>query len=534
MRLERNMDYRILWDNNMLLDLFLLRTEENPYILEIEEIFSENKIPIYLSSSQLHNLKYIFGKYLKDNKISIDPNVILKKFIDTHIVKVLKTPSYIDISKWCNNVDIEDELIKLTAETFDLYVLTRDNNFLEILKDRGIHPKNLNEFLKKNMDKTIPMLDLTKETLYSYNDIEINIDKVIKESTFILGPEVKELEDKIAQYIGVKHCIGCSSGTEALVLSLRALAIKIKGQEYFDKNEKIITTPFTFTATGDAILRAGATPVFVDIDLNTYNIDPKKIREYLNRSKNVVGIIPVHLYGHPANMDEIMKIAREYNLFVVEDVAQAFGSMWKDKKLGSFGTTGCFSFFPSKNLGGFGDGGMVSTNDGEIAEIIRMLIKHGGKDKYNVEHIGYNARLDTLQASILLAKFKYVDEFNERRRRIAEFYNKELKNIKEIVLPKEEVNSYHVYHQYTIRVKNGKRDKLKKFLQEKGISSMVYYPFLLKDMKVFSDRCEVYGNLKRAEEATKEVLSLPIEPLLKEEDILKVTNTIKEFFKKNK
>jgi rRNA-processing protein FCF1 len=152
------MDYRILWDNNMLLDLFLLRTEENPYILEIEEIFSENKIPIYLSSSQLHNLKYIFGKYLKDNKISIDPNVILKKFIDTHIVKVLKTPSYIDISKWCNNVDIEDELIKLTAETFDLYVLTRDNNFLEILKDRGIHPKNLKEFLKKKWIKLYPCL----------------------------------------------------------------------------------------------------------------------------------------------------------------------------------------------------------------------------------------------------------------------------------------------------------------------------------------------------------------------------------------
>ena len=292
--------------------------------------------------------------------------------------------------------------------------------------------------------KQIPMLDLQLEYQYMKSDIDTAIKKCLDHQKWILGPEVEELENKIAAYLGVKHCIGASSGTEALVLSLRALAIKLKGQEYFDKTDEIITTPFTFTATGDAILRAGTTPVFVDIDPTTYNIDPANIWKYLTQnsklqtrnSANVVGIIPVHLYGQPCNMDEIMKIAKEYNLFVLEDVAQAFGGAWNGstgpalslskgspQKLGSVGTTGAFSFFPSKNLGGFGDGGMVSTNDDELAELMRMLLKHGGKDKYNVDHIGYNARLDTLQAAILLAKFKYIDEFNEKRRRIAEIYN---------------------------------------------------------------------------------------------------------------
>ena len=254
---------------------------------------------------------------------------------------------------------------------------------------------------------------------------------------------MKELEDKIAEYLGVRHCIGVSSGTDALVLSLRALAIKLKGQEYFDRNDKIITTPFTFTATGDAILRAGATPVFVDIDPATYNIDPAKIRESLahrqtpiaSRPSNVVGILPVHLYGQACNMDEIMAIAKKHNLFVLEDVAQAFGGMWQGKKLGSMGDLSAFSFFPSKNLGAFGDGGMVSTDDQELARLVIMLLKHGGKDKYNVDHIGYNARLDTLQAAVLLAKFKYVDEFNDRRRKIAGLYNEGLKGLDGLALP---------------------------------------------------------------------------------------------------
>jgi dTDP-4-amino-4,6-dideoxygalactose transaminase len=389
------------------------------------------------------------------------------------------------------------------------------------------------------------MLDLKLEYDYMKKDIDAAISKCLEHQKWIFGPEVNELENTIAKYLGVKHCIGASSGTEALVLSLRALAIKLKGQEYFDKTDEIITTPFTFTATGDAILRAGATPVFVDIEPATYNIDPAKIRGYLTQSSKlktrksarIVGIVPVHLYGQACNMDDIQSIAEEHKLFVVEDIAQAFGGAWKNKKLGAFGSTGCFSFFPSKNLGGFGDGGMVSTNDDETAELVRMLLKHGGKDKYNVDHVGYNARLDTLQAAIVLTKVKYIDEFNEKRRKIAEIYSKELKEIEDLVLPyryeqfARNHDLYHVYHQYTLRVLNGKRDDLQKFLQKKGVSTMVYYPFTLNKMKLFGEgRSKSSGSLISAEQASDSVLSLPIEPLQDKVTSERVVQAIKEFY----
>ncbi len=386
-----------------------------------------------------------------------------------------------------------------------------------------------------NRMKQIPMLDLRLEYEYMKGDIDSALKKCLEHQKWIFGPEVKELETKIAEYLGVKHCIGTSSGTEALVLALRALAIKLKGQEFFDKADEIITTPFTFTATGDAILRAGATPVFVDIDPVTYNIDTIKIRAYLASSvasgqSRVVGILPVHLYGQSCDVDEVMEITKEYNLFILEDVAQAFGGIWKGNKLGSIGTAGGFSFFPSKNLGGFGDAGMVATNDDEVAELVRMLLKHGGKDKYNVDHIGYNARLDTLQAAIILAKFKYVDEFNERRRKIAEFYNKGLEGLDGLSLPRAFSAAHHVYHQYTVRITNGKRDDLQRFLSEQLVSTMIYYPAPLHRMKVFDGRCKVFNQLQESELSVKEVLSLPIEPLMEEEEIMTVVKAVKQFF----
>ena len=374
------------------------------------------------------------------------------------------------------------------------------------------------------------MLDLKKQYEYMKEDVDAAINRCLDHQRWIFGPEVSELELAVSSYIGTKYCIGVSSGTEALVLSLRALAIKTKGQEYFDRKDKIITTPFTFTATGDAILRAGATPVFIDIDPTTYNIDTNIVKEYLDsHSESVVGIVPVHLYGQSCQMDEIMLLADKYNLFVVEDVAQAFGGKWKDRKLGSIGTTGCFSFFPSKNLGGFGDGGMVATDDEEIAELIRMLLRHGGKDKYNVDHIGYNARLDTLQAAIILAKLKYIDEFNEGRRKVAKIYNKELQDIEEIILPVEIPDSYHVYHQYTIQVKDGRRNDLQQYLKDNGISTMIYYPVPLHKMKVFNKRCIVYGSLKNSEKAVESVLSLPIDPFLERNSIVKIVTILKDF-----
>ncbi|MDR4497407.1 MAG: DegT/DnrJ/EryC1/StrS family aminotransferase [Candidatus Scalindua sp.] len=391
--------------------------------------------------------------------------------------------------------------------------------------------------------KQIPMLDLKREYEYMKTDIDSAIKKCLDEQKWILGPEVKELEDKIAEYIGVKHCIGVSSGTEALVLALRAIAIQLKGEEYFSRDDEIITTPFTFTATGDAILRSGATPVFVDIDPATYNIDSNKIREYLTQnSTNVVGMIPVHLYGQACNMDEITDIAQKHELFVVEDVAQAFGGAWRGKKLGSTGTAGTFSFFPSKNLGGFGDGGMISTNDEQISELIRMLLKHGGKDKYNVDHIGYNARLDTLQAAILLAKLKFIDDFNARRKKIASIYHQELSSVKGITLPTSQISGTTrssishstddcVYHQYTMRIHNNKRNDFQEFLKEEGISTMVYYPVPLHKMKVFAGKMKVLDSLNNSIQATQEVCSLPIEPLQESEDTSYIIAIIKQFFK---
>jgi len=379
--------------------------------------------------------------------------------------------------------------------------------------------------------KQVAMLDLRAEYQYMKADIDAAIAKCLEHQKWILGPEVRDLEDRMAEYLGVKHCIGASSGTEALVLSLRAQAIMRKGQEYFSREDEVITTPFTFTATGDAILRSGATPVFVDIDPVTYNIDYRKIRKYLVSSagSKVVGIIPVHLYGQASDMDEILDIAREYNLFIVEDVAQAFGGMWKGRKLGSLGTAGAFSFFPSKNLGGFGDAGMVSTNDSEVAEIAGMLLKHGGKDKYNVDHIGYNARMDTLQAAILLAKLKHIDEFNERRREIAHTYSAGFSGLTELMPPVVAPSVHHVFHQYTVMTE--RRDDLQLHLRERGIATMVYYPYPLHVMKVFGK-----GNSTSADDlpnsacAAACVLSIPIGPLQTHEDTVYVIDNIREFF----
>lgn len=378
----------------------------------------------------------------------------------------------------------------------------------------------------------IPVLDLKREYEYMKGDIDSAIRGCLKHQRWISGPEVEELEAKISKYLGVRYCIGVSSGTDALVISLRALAIKLKDQEYFDRDDKVITTPFVFTATGDSILRVGAKPAFVDIDLNTFNLDPTKIRDCLKHSKTnkVVGIIPVHLYGQACNMDEVMDTADKYNLFVLEDVAQAFGGMWDGKKLGSIGTAGAFSFFPSKNLGGFGDGGMIATNDDDVAEIARILKKHGGKDKYSADHIGYNARLDTIQAAVLLAKFKYVEELNKRRRSIAKKYDKCLKDIGELILPKSLPKAYHVYHQYTIRT--SKRDDLQSYLNKKGVSTRIYYSSPLHKMRLFSNCVgKITGSLENAEKASGSVLSLPIEPLQSEEETAYVIESVRGYFR---
>ena len=380
----------------------------------------------------------------------------------------------------------------------------------------------------------IPLLDLKREYDFMKNDVNEAIKKCLQHQKWILGEEVKELEKKVSEFIGIKYCVGVASGTDALVISLRALSIKRRNEDYWEKDDLIITTPFTFTATGDAILRSGATPLFIDVNLDTLNIDIEKVEEVLNSeySSKIVGILPVHLYGNPCEIEEMKKLAEKYNLFVVEDCAQSFGAEYNGKKTGSFGDINAFSFFPSKNLGGFGDGGMVGTDDEKLFGISEMLRKHGGKDKYNVNYIGYNSRLDTIQAGILLTKMKYLNEFNTRRRKISQVYSEGLKNIEFIKIPVEKNSGFSVYNQYTIRIKNGKRDELKKYLEENGIKTAIYYPLPLHKMEVFEGKSKVFGSLENSERLCEEVLSLPIEPLLGESEIEYVVSKVKKFFEK--
>ena len=529
----------ILLDLNVVLDL-LLQREFYDIAEKVYKLSRKNNFKLWMCASSVDNFYYSIHKEAKRlalekgkeySKENVDK--ILKKFIEK-INLFVPDPLVVKKAVFDEKIkDIEDFIIYENFKRIapEGVIVTRDKHFLDNY-DNTYSPwdfvQKFQNFLNK--PRSIPILNLQEEYKHIIEEIDSALLKVVSKAKYILGPEVSELEQKIASYIGTKHAIGVSSGTDALALSLRALAIKNKAQEYWDKEDLIITTPFTFTATGDAILRAGATSLFVDIDPDTFNIDPEQVKLAIEKyGNNVVGVISVHLYGQPANMDEIIKIAKENNLFVVEDCAQSFGAKWDGRLTGSFGDTGCFSFFPSKNLGGFGDGGMITTDGDELAEIIRMLRKHGGKDKYNVDHIGYNARLDTLQAAILLAKMKYIDEFNNRRRKIASLYDEYLKEIVWVKTPQAHKKAYHVYHQYTIRLPNKKRDDVQKKLEEKGIQTMIYYPISLHKMKVFKNRCECLGDLKNTTEATEQVLSLPIEPVYKEEIYRKVVEEIKNF-----
>lgn len=502
-----------LIDINILLDVVFKRDDKSAAVVERLIDSGSN---IYITASMIPTLDYFLTKYKVDKKLFKER--LLKKF------KIVTTTG----KEGADALGYNDSEDVLTALSFKRIcpkgiIITKDNKFNSF----GLTIITPKDFLSKivSSPKSIVMLDLAAQYRYMLEGIDYRLLSAVADTKYILGPEVSELEDSIARYHNVKHCIGVSSGTEALVLALRALSIKLKKDEYFDGSDEIITTSFTFTATGDAILRSGATPVFIDIDPKTFNIDHDKVRQYLSSSKKVVGIIPVHLYGQGCEMDEIMKIAKEYNLFVLEDTAQAFGGRYKDKLLGTIGTTGAYSFFPSKNLGGFGDGGMVSTDDEELAELVRMLLKHGGRDKYNVDHIGYNARLDTIQASVLLERFKFIDSFNENRKRIASLYAQGLKDVKGLILPFG--NEGHVFNQYTVRVMDGKRDQLQKYLKDKGISTMIYYPIPLHKMKVFDGRCSIFGELTESINACKEVLSLPVDPLMNDKEVEMVIDALR-------
>ncbi|NOX20303.1 MAG: DegT/DnrJ/EryC1/StrS family aminotransferase [Nitrospirae bacterium] len=363
----------------------------------------------------------------------------------------------------------------------------------------------------------IPMVDLKRQYEEIKEEILRDINEVFESSRYILGPKVKAFEKSLAEFHNVSDAVGVASGTDALNLALKAIGI--------EREDEVITTPFTFFATVEAILYQGAKPVFVDVEPETFNLDPEKIEQAI--TKKTKALVVVHLFGHPANMPEIMAIAKRYGLRVIEDCAQAFGASINGKLVGTFGDIGCFSFYPSKNLGACGDGGAVITADSLLAERIRMLRNHGSRGSYIHETVGLNSRLDEIQAAVLNIKLKRIKRYNELRRKKAAYYTDQLSGI--VKCPVENKGFYHVYHQYTIC--SPYRDKIKDYLGRNEISSVVYYPLSLHLQKALSFLGYKEGNFPVSERLSREVLSIPIFPELSEAEQEIICVKIKEALK---
>ncbi|GED15500.1 transcriptional regulator [Aneurinibacillus migulanus] len=365
--------------------------------------------------------------------------------------------------------------------------------------------------------RKVSLLDLTAQYEDIKPEIKQAVDNVLESGNYIMGPFVKSFEQAMAEYCGTKYAIGVANGTDALLLTLDALGV--------GAGDEVITTPFTFFASAEVISQLGATPVFVDIDPDTYNMDPAKLEAAI--TPKTKAIMPVHIFGQPVDMDEILEIANKHNVFVVEDACQAIGSRYKGKRIGSLGTAGCFSFFPTKNLGGYGDGGIVVTNDEELARKIQILRVHGSNPKYYHSVIGYNSRLDALQAAMLQVKLKYIDQWNQQRRDKAAIYNEALKDLS-ITLPYVKENREAVFHLYIIQTKY--RDELMAHLKEHGIASGVYYPVPLHKQEVYSDLEYEDGSLAESEKASLGTMALPLYPELTMDDQEYVISVVREFF----
>jgi dTDP-4-amino-4,6-dideoxygalactose transaminase len=370
----------------------------------------------------------------------------------------------------------------------------------------------------------IPMVDMQIQYLRLKTEIDNAVLNAMGEGRYINGPEVNLFARDLASYLDAKHVVTCANGTDALQLALMALNLQ--------PGDEVITTSFSFFATAEVIALLGLVPVFADVDPSTYNIDCASVESLITPRTRC--IIPVHLFGQGADMTEIMRIANKYNLFVVEDVAQALGGNFnvdgKKHKLGTIGHIGCTSFFPTKNLGCFGDGGAVITNDSMLADRIKLLASHGSKKQYIHEAIGVNSRLDTIQAAILSVKLKYLDGFIKSRQSIAEKYKDQLKNIAEIIAPGFQENANHTYNQFTIRVINGKRDSLQRYLMEQGISSRVYYPVALHQQPAMKGYLISNPGCNQSEDLCNSVLSLPIYPELDADNVEFIIQSIEQFF----
>ena len=380
------------------------------------------------------------------------------------------------------------------------------------------------------MKTTVPFFDLAVQFKSIEEEVKSALDEVFRTQQFILGSNVQALEETIARYCGTRSAIGVASGSDALLLSLMALGV--------GRDDEVLLPPFTFFATAGSVSRLGAIPVFVDIDPETYNIDPSMIEESI--SSKTKAIIPVHLFGQCADMDPLLKIAKGRKLFVIEDAAQALGAEYRPiagkdgRRAGQMSDLGCFSFYPTKNLGAFGDAGMVVTDNPDLSEKVRLLRAHGSQPKYFHKWIGINSRLDTVQAAILLVKFKYLEKWTGERQSKAERYRllfqELLSSVDDIRLPTVQYQNRHIFHQYVIRVRE--RDRLRKFLAAEGVGTDIYYPLPLHLQECYASLRYRRGDLPNSEKASEEVLALPIYPELTEDQQMAVVDRIKAFYKK--
>ncbi len=375
-------------------------------------------------------------------------------------------------------------------------------------------------------DKKVPLFDLKKQYAALRGEARAAFDEILDSQMMIGGPKVSQLEEKIAQYCGVKSAVAVSSGTDALIASLMALGVYRSPLDVENAGEVIVPT-FTFFATAGCVWRVGAKPVFVDIDPFTFNMSAEDLEAKI--SPRTRAIIPVHLFGQCANMDRIMSIANAHNIPVIEDCAQAIGASRKGKRAGSFGLCGCLSFFPTKNLGGFGDGGMVVSDNPDFASEVSRMRNHGMQPKYFHRSVGGNFRLDALQAAGLLVKLPHLDSWHEKRRANAAFYNEALKGLENLKTPHIDPDNYSIYNQYVIRVKN--RDACIEFLRNNGVNCEIYYPLPLHKQECFAALNYKDGDFPVAEEVSKECLALPIFPELEKEELEKVADTLKQFLK---
>ena len=367
----------------------------------------------------------------------------------------------------------------------------------------------------------IPLTDLTAQYRSIKDEIDAAVGRTLESGSFILGGEVEAFEREIAEYCGTAHGVGVASGTDALHLALLACGI--------GEGDEVLTTPFTFIATAESIHKCGATPVFVDIEPDTCNMDLDQMQ--LRLTSRTRGIVPVHLYGHPLDMTRVMDFATAHGLKVVEDCAQALGATWQGRKVGSFGDAGCLSFFPSKVLGAYGDGGLVVTNDTAIAEHVRVLRSHGSRKRYFHDMPGFNSRLDSLQAAVLRVKLRHLDSWLERRRELAKAYATQLRDVRGISLLTERAGAAHVFNYYAIRVVGGvqTRDALAAHLKSLGIATAVYYPKSLHLQPVYAALGYKAGDFPVSEAAQEEILSLPMYPELTDAQVKEVVDAIRSW-----